>query len=268
MNINARIGLAFGVGACIGAGGGFLVARRLLAVQAERRISSEVELVKEHYNTYVEHLNEAHAAALANATAKGNNPVDGAAAVGVADPRAGDVKTDYQRVSRNTMEDYLPGPDVEDGDVPAWAAGYTPRDQVGPDGTGRKDPLEGLEGEDPDVVVTEDDQDGGELPAGVVLDQTKPYVISDDEFEDDEGLNHTKIEMTWYSGDGALIDEGEQPIRNPAEILGPGFAAQFGNKSGDSRIVYIRNRTLSVDFLVKLHDGKYVDEILNYGKPK
>lgn len=261
MNANARIAVAFGAGACFGAAGGFLLARHLLAIQAEERIASEVDDVKEHYGRRIDDLNRAHAAAFSNASGKGDNPLDGASSMGAeespgADPRGGASagRIDYRQSASGARaaKDFLPDEHADAGDVPGWAAGHAPINEAGPD----------------DTDEIEDDSEDGEPAASAVVDKTKPYVIPVEEFEDDEGLNYTKISLTWYAGDGALIDEGEVPMRNPGELIGDTFAGKFGEESGDSRIVYIRNNRLSVDFEVKLHDGKYVDEILNYGKPK
>lgn len=263
LDANAKLAVAFSAGALIGAGCSFLVAKRLLEAKAEQRITSEVDETKKYYKARMDELKRAQAAAIANAVAKSHNPLDGETPVGddrgVAEgkpERRSEGRTDYQQAALDAIRD-----DADAGDVPGWAVGHPPLDQVSSDATGRKDPMAGLPSEDSD---DEDDEDDA---ADAVLDQTIPFVISADEFIEDEE-HFTKATVTWYAGDGALIDEDETPIRNPLELLGTGFSGQFGNKSDDDRIVYIRNRSLQVDFEVKLHDGSYVEEVLNYGRPK
>jgi hypothetical protein len=275
-NKNVQLFSAVAGGLVAGCLLGYFVARRQTAASAERRIQEETDSVREHYARRTEQLQAAHAVALANATSKGSNPIDGPAPVGEGVVGGGAVGspsrpanapplTDYQR--GRAAADQGPGEPDDAGDVPAWNAGVTPLDQSGPDGTGRQDPLEGLSGEDPDDEEWPEVENIEDAPTGLVVDQTKPYLITAEEFGENAG-GYEQISLTYYMGDNALIDSGEIPMRNPSALLGDTFSAQFGANPGDPRVIHIRNRRLGVDFEVALHDGKYVEEVLHYGKPE
>lgn len=79
-----------------------------------------------------------------------------------------------------------------------------------------------------------------------------------DEFRD-EGWDSMTI--TYYIGDGVLVDDKDQPIRNILMTTGPLSRESFGVMSGDDRILYIRNHKLEHDFEVVLHDGKWTEMV-------
>lgn len=90
-----------------------------------------------------------------------------------------------------------------------------------------------------------------------------PFVVSFDEFnENEEG--HSQVTLTYFDGDDVLIDEKEQPIEDVENTVGMENLQKFGHGSNDSKIVYIRNERLDLDFEVVLSHGKYVEEVLGF----
>ena len=86
-----------------------------------------------------------------------------------------------------------------------------------------------------------------------------PYVIHVDERHEAE---HTETTMTYFAKDDVLLDEREQPVAEPDDIVGIENLDRFGHGSGDPNLVYIRNNMLGVDIEVRLSDGSYEEEVL------
>lgn len=87
----------------------------------------------------------------------------------------------------------------------------------------------------------------------------RPYIISNEMFEDSE-LQYNQTTLTYYEGDGVLVDDRDQPL-TIKPTLGEG-TLKFGNASGDVNLVYIRNEKLEVDFEVCRAMGTYAEEVL------
>lgn len=74
-------------------------------------------------------------------------------------------------------------------------------------------------------------------------------VISLDEYAD--GMPHyDKVSITYYEGDGTLVDEREEQIDDIERTIGPDALDNFGNGSDDPDIVYVRNYKMATDFEV------------------
>jgi hypothetical protein len=127
--------------------------------------------------------------------------------------------------------------------------------------------LEGLEGMDAgDDAEDEDKEADDSLPEPVVRDTTKPYVISLEEFAE-ENETYSKISLTYFMVDDTLCDERDAPIRDTS-IAGAGFENLFGQDPEDPDIIHIRNDKLQVDFEIARRHESYVETVLGYGKPK
>lgn len=87
-----------------------------------------------------------------------------------------------------------------------------------------------------------------------------PYAISDDDFNEDEEFE--QITITWFDGDGVLVDELEQLIDDPEGLVGLSNMDRFGYLSNDKNIVYIRNTDKKIDFEVVKSEGNYAQEVL------
>jgi hypothetical protein len=127
--------------------------------------------------------------------------------------------------------------------------------------------LEGLEVVGPgDDGEDEDEGDDDDSPAEpVVRDTTRPYVISLEEFRDDNET-YSKISVTYYVLDDTLTDERDAPIRDTS-IVGADYQEHFGEDSNDPDIVHIRNDKLQVDFEIARKNESYTHSVLGYGKP-
>lgn len=122
------------------------------------------------------------------------------------------------------------------------------------------------------VQLREKLERGPEMEAsvtGVVIEETtsesdkasNPYVIPVDEFFGDEE-SYDKLTITYFKKDDTLVDERNSPIKDVESTVGPTFAENFGNKSNDANIVYIRNHRLEADFEVVLDESSFTETIL------
>lgn len=89
-----------------------------------------------------------------------------------------------------------------------------------------------------------------------------PYVISVDEFLDSNGNN--KVSLTYYDGvdSQVLADERDAVISKITPLLGDDFLTNFGHRSGDKNIVYVRNERLEMDIEVVLNESSYEEVVL------
>lgn len=111
------------------------------------------------------------------------------------------------------------------------------------------------------VFNKEDDDDWNydkELQERENLDPKAPYIIHRDEFEaEEEGYRQTTL--TYYSGDGILVDESDTPIYNFEKVVGE---LLFGHGSRDQNVVYVRNPEHQAEYEILLDSGMYQVEVL------
>lgn len=88
-----------------------------------------------------------------------------------------------------------------------------------------------------------------------------PYIISHEEFLEAEP-EYNQVTLTYYEGDDTLVDEKDDPIPIPDDIVGEESLQRFGYGSDSSRSVYVRNDRLALDFEVVKSDGKFAHEVL------
>jgi len=216
------------LGAGIGAVLGWYVARR----QMEKEIAKEVAGIKEYFARKTR----------AEAASEGGDAGERAEAT-MADP--GGVRTTGRVITK------ISDPRIELVLHPRHSA------------------LEGLEevgpGDDEDHEDEGEDDDSPAEP--LVRDTTKPYVISYEEFRD-ENDTYSKITLTYFTLDDTLCDERDAPIRDTT-IVGVGFQEHFGEVGMDQPdAIYIRNDKLQVDFEIARREESYTESVLGYGKPK
>lgn len=72
-----------------------------------------------------------------------------------------------------------------------------------------------------------------------VLEQKDIFVVSPDEFGDDE--TYTVVDWTFYAGDGVMADENDRPVKRAEEVIGQALNS-FGLYAKD--IVQVRNDKL------------------------
>jgi hypothetical protein len=92
-------------------------------------------------------------------------------------------------------------------------------------------------------------------------DTSKPYVVDQDDFMGN-ATGFGQNTLTWYEADDTLVDERDQPIANPDDVVGPQFRVQFGEYSSDEKTVHIRNEKLGLEFEVVKSEGSYKREVL------
>lgn len=83
-----------------------------------------------------------------------------------------------------------------------------------------------------------------------------PYVISKEEFFRNEE-DMTQASLTYFVGDGVLIDSRDDVIENPDVTVGDDNLQRFGHRSEDPNVVYVRNHVMDVEFEISKHEGKY-----------
>lgn len=86
-------------------------------------------------------------------------------------------------------------------------------------------------------------------------DPEHPYIIAVTEHLSNDS-NYSQETVTWYEGDGVLADDRDEIVDDPDATIGLGNL-QFGHRSDDENVVYIRNDRLLIDFEVLRHDGKF-----------
>lgn len=81
-----------------------------------------------------------------------------------------------------------------------------------------------------------------------------PYVISKEEYlRNDAGFESYKL--TWFEGDGVLIDEHDDAIPDTEAVVGDRNLQRFGQLSGNNNIVYVRNDSSSCLFEIVRDPG-------------
>ena len=90
-------------------------------------------------------------------------------------------------------------------------------------------------------------------------DEDKPYIIHRDEFFADELGWDSQSTLTYYAGDGVLVDGVDEPLMNPGFIVGE---LKFGHGSGDPNVCYVRNHKLRAEYEVLQDPGSYEIEVL------
>jgi hypothetical protein len=118
------------------------------------------------------------------------------------------------------------------------------------------------------VNIFEDRTPPGEEVLQALLadrDITKPYVITREEYLDNEPDNE-QLAFTYWTGDGILVDDRQEynPIDDVDGVAGDENLLHFGYGSRDNNIVYIRNMVADppYDLCVTKSTGTYSSEVL------
>jgi hypothetical protein len=95
-----------------------------------------------------------------------------------------------------------------------------------------------------------------ELPQHMIEARTpdKPYIITLEEFTEGENDADT---LTYYEEDGVLADSQDMPVDRVAEDVGEENLNKFGLGSDDSRMLYVRNEKIGMDYEIILHQGSF-----------
>lgn len=95
-----------------------------------------------------------------------------------------------------------------------------------------------------------------------VRDPNGPYLISIDEFMDDEETPFSKVDMTFFEGDETLVDTRDQIIPDIDTVVGSNNLNRFGEGTTDPDQMYIRNERLEMDIELTRDEGTYTRKIL------
>jgi len=98
-------------------------------------------------------------------------------------------------------------------------------------------------------------------------DPSAPYIISVDEYMGNEH-EWTQCTLTFYAGDDVLVDEGEMPMGDVDNIVGEANLEQFGRKSKDARVVYVRTPRLEIEYEVVRNEGSFTEIVHGLDQPK
>lgn len=95
------------------------------------------------------------------------------------------------------------------------------------------------------------DKEGVELLADMGL---PPYIIDQTDYEDSQFAIFSKQQWTCF-GDGTVIDECDELVPNPEDILGTDNLIEF--EDGKHDVIFIRNEQMSADYEVVYKEMSY-----------
>lgn len=98
------------------------------------------------------------------------------------------------------------------------------------------------------------------------LEVGAPYVIHQDEFNEEEKSHYGKVTYTYYAGDDVLVDdENEQPV--PHGDINVGIDnLKFGHGTDDVDVVFVRNDRLELDMEICRTHESYEQVVLGIGR--
>lgn len=94
-----------------------------------------------------------------------------------------------------------------------------------------------------------------------LIAEDRPHVITADEFLENEDEWETTT-LTYFSEDDTLADDTEIIVENVDGVVGEINLKRFGWKSGDTRMVYIKQPEYKNLFEVVFSDGSYAKEVM------
>lgn len=95
-----------------------------------------------------------------------------------------------------------------------------------------------------------------------VRDPNGPYLISIDEYMDQNETPFIKVEMTYFEGDDVLVDIRGEVAPEIDRTVGLNNLDKWGQGTTDADVVYIRNERLEVDIELTRDEGTYSRKIL------
>ena len=87
-------------------------------------------------------------------------------------------------------------------------------------------------------------------------DRDSPYIITLAEYMNNE-TGYEQSALVYFEGDGILVDDRDEIVDDPDNLVGNDNLVKFGHFSGDPRAVYVRNDTIQHDLEIVKHEGKY-----------
>lgn len=176
------------------------------------------------------------------------------------------VKTKYEQIAQEEIESVREafGRSIDEDDTEESTEDESGIKGVDPDSPSVAEEIRGIvkklgyvtelpEEENP-TETTEEKEENKEEEEEEDMD-SKPYVISPDEFGDCEYIT---VSLSYYL-DGIVTNEQGKIVTNTDELIGEDFADHFGEYEEDS--VFVRNDRLGMDFeILKDYRDYYEDE--------
>lgn len=91
------------------------------------------------------------------------------------------------------------------------------------------------------------------------------FIITQEEFFTNEP-EHEQATLTWFEGDGVLVDEADMPIEDITQVIGSEHLLKFGHGTKDANTVHIRNLKLQHDVEIVRSHGKFAEEVAGFLK--
>lgn len=89
------------------------------------------------------------------------------------------------------------------------------------------------------------------------------FIITQEEFFTNEP-EHEQATLTWFEGDGVLVDERDMPIEDITQVIGTESMLKFGHGTKDGNTVHIRNNNLAHDVEIVRSHGKFSEEVAGF----
>lgn len=218
------------VSAAAGAAVGHFLARKKLEAEYDSRLEAEVAVT-------VAHLNDKYKGYILNRRVPGENldPITAAETEEEKEAKAYDLAP--HEVLEKAVRKLRYSPNVPVGD---------PK------------PLQQRNAFDEDDEPDEDEE--ASWAAEVAARSSKhPFLITAAEYAEDDQFSKTSL--TYFLMDDVLVDENEMPIENTDRIVGDVNLSRFGYRSGDPRIVFVRNLKLTADYEILRHEGYFSETV-------
>ena len=87
-------------------------------------------------------------------------------------------------------------------------------------------------------------------------DSSKPYIISVDEYMAGD-LNYSQVSLTYFVEDDTLIDDADDLVDDVDRLVGETHLDQFGYRSKDPKMIYVRNDITQTDFEIARDERSY-----------
>lgn len=91
----------------------------------------------------------------------------------------------------------------------------------------------------------------------------RPYIITEEEFDQNEP-DWTQSSATYYTVDGILVDDQDQPIEDSDLIVGDANLMNFGHGSKNRDTLHIRNEVRELDVVITKAESSYARDVMGY----
>lgn len=112
-----------------------------------------------------------------------------------------------------------------------------------------------------DRTATRTEEDEWELINEERFADGRPHVISDEDYLENED-EWEQTSLIYFAEDDTLVDDTEITVEDPEGVVGEINLKRFGWKSGDPKIVYVKQPEYRNMFEIVYSDGSYAKEVL------